>query len=349
MAVDWTQDYALTYEFWVVDTGTWGDLRKLDTVTEESMDWDLSKDTIGSAALECAEELGEVYVRAYLVAQQGGEAARECLGTFMVQTSEESFDGKARGFSSDAYSPLREMAESMPEIGYTTPAGDLILERAVKIARQHTRAPVSEAAGSAAVCGDFVANLDDTWLDFGRDLLAKAGYRYMVGTRGDIYLQPVGDAASMSPAYTFTDGNSSVLHADVKRKRDLYGMPNVVEVVFGNQTVRAVNDDPDSPVSTVSRGREVVHRITNPDLSASPTEEEAKAYAVNELRNLSTLELTVTFTHGYVPGLWLGDCVRLEYSRAGIYTNAVISMRSIECRTDLTVTETATYTERMWR
>lgn len=349
MAVDWTQDFAVTFEFWQVDTGTWGDLRRLMTVTEMRMDWDLSKDTLGSASLECAEELGEVYVRAYLLAEQGSERARECLGTFMAQTSEFAFDGKAGRYSADAYTPLLEMSESMPEIGYTTPADDLILERAVKIARQHTRAPVSSAAGSTAKCGDFVANLGDSWLDFASDLLAVAGYRYMVGPRGEVYVQPVGDAASMRPVHTFRDDEISILCPDLSSESDLYGMPNVVEVVYGNKVARAVNDDPDSIISTKRRGREVVKRITNPDLSANPTDEEAQAYAVNELRNLSTRERTIEFSHGYVPNVWLGDCVRVEYKRAGHFENVVIQKRAIECKTELLITETATYTERMWR
>lgn len=349
MAFDWTQDYAVTYEFWVVDTGTWGDLRRLATVTEMGMDWDLSKDTLGSAKLECAEELGEVYVRAYLLATQGSEFSRECLGTFMAQTSKSSFDGKAGSFSADAYTPLLEMRDNQPEIGYTTPASDLILERAVKIARQHTRAPISSASGSTARCGDFTANLGDSWLEFASDLLAVAGYRYMVGPRGEVFVQPVGDAASMRPVHTFRDDEVSILCPDLSSESDLYGMPNVVEVVYGSQVARAVNDDPDSPISTVRRGREVLKRITSPDLSDNPTEEEAKAYAVAQLRNLSTRERTVVFSHGYVPNVWLGDCVRLEYRRAGHFENVVIQKRSIECKTELTITETATYTERMWR
>ena len=349
MAVDWTQDYAITYEFWLVDTGTWGDRRMLDTVTEESMDWDDAKLTLGSATLECAEELGEVYVRTYLVATQGTDTARECLGTFMVQTSDESFDGRAGSFTADAYTPLHEMSETMPEIGYTTPSDDLVLERGAKIARQHTRAPVANAPASTMRCGDFVANLDDSWLTYGSDLIAKERHRYMVGPRGDIYQQPIADEASMRPVHTFRDDAISILRPEVTGSSDLYGMPNVVEVIYGSKVARAVNDDPDSPISTVRRGREVVHRITNPDLSDNPTEDEAMAYAVAELRNLSTRERTVVFSHGYVPNVWLGDCVRIEYGRAGRYVNAVIRKRSIECKTELVITETATYTERMWR
>lgn len=349
MTIDWKDDMTQTFEFWAIDPRTWQDSRMLTTVSEMTMDYDLDKETLGSASITCAELLGEVYVRAYLVAEQGGETRRECLGTFMVQSPSYTYDGKAAEHTADAYTPLLELREKLPEIGYTTPEADLVLERAVKIARQYTRAPVAQAAGSTAICGNFTANLDDTWLSFASDLLARAGYRYMVGPRGEVYTQPVADAASMRPVYTFTDDNSSILLPDVTLECDLYGIPNVIEVVWGNNITRAVNDDPDSPISTASRGREVVTRITKPDLSENPTEEEAKAYAVNELRNRSTLERTVTFTHGYVPDVWLGDCVRIEYGRAGIYANAVIQARSIECKTGCTVTETATYTERMWR
>lgn len=333
----------------MVDPGTWHDACMLGGVSSMSMSWDLDDDMLGDATIECAEQLGEVYVRAYAVVTQNGETARECLGTFLAQSSESSFDGKVASHAVDCYTPLKELGESSPEIGYTTPGNDFVEERAMKVARQHMRAPVTASINGGMLCGDFTSNLDDTWLTFARDLLAMASKRLMVGPRGDVYAQPVGDAASMRPVCTFDDGNSSILMPDVTLEHDVWGIPNVVEVVYGNQVARAVNDDADSPISTVSRGREVVARITSPDLSDRPSDEEALAYAVAELRNRSVLTHTVTFRHGYVPGVWLGDCVRLEYTRAGIYANAVIRSRSIDCSTELTVEEVATYTERMWR
>ncbi len=347
--VDWTQPMGQTFEFYEVDPGTWCDTRLLGDVAEATIERDLDADTLGSATLTVGEDMGEAYVRAYIVATQGGESQRECLGTFLVQTTQAIFDGKAREVSADAYTPLLELGESMPEPGYTTPAEDTILSRAARIAAQHCRAPVVAAPdASGRKCGDFTANLDDTWLTFTRDLLGKADYRLALDERGRILFQPKPDANSQQPVYAFSDGNSSILLPDVTLTGDVFGIPNVVEVVYGSAIASVENSDPASRVSTATRGRRVVHRESSPSLSSSPTEEEATAYARNLLRELSTLEYEVSFTHGYVPNINIGDCVRLDYARAGIHANAVIRSQSIACTSGCEVTTTASYTVRMW-
>lgn len=346
--VDWTQPMGQTFEFYEVDPGTWCDIRQLDRVTDATIERDLDADTLGSATFTMADDMGEAYVRIYLVATQDGESQRECLGTYLLQTSQASFDGKVREVSADAYTPLLELGESMPEIGYTTPAEDTVLGRAARIAAQHCRAPVIQAPETGGKCGDFTANLDDTWLTFTRDLLATAGYRLALDHRGRVLFQPKPDANSQQPVYTFTDDNSSILLPSVTLTGDVFGIPNVCEVVYGNEIATVENSDHASRVSTATRGRRVVHRETSPSLSSSPAKEEAEAYARNLLRELSTLEFEVSFSHGYVPNVDIGDCIRLDYARAGIHANAVVRSQSISCVSGCEVTTTASYTVRMW-
>ena len=110
-----------------------------------------------------------------------------------------------------------------------------------------------------------------------------------------------------------------------------------------------MNDDSNSPVSTVRRGREIVHRVTNPDLVGNPTEHQIEDYANQLLRELSSLEYTVSYTHGYCP-VRLGDCVRLNYERAGIVdTKAKVIRQSIKCEPGCPVTEKAVFTAKLWR
>ena len=67
----------------------------------------------------------------------------------------------------------------------------------------------------------------------------------------------------------------------------MYGIPNVVEVSYSGATenyyTRVVNDNPNSPVSTVNRGREITHRVTNPEFAGEPTEGQIEIYAKNLL------------------------------------------------------------------
>ena len=134
---------------------------------------------------------------------------------------------------------------------------------------------------------------------------------------------------------------------------DIYGIPNVVEVYYSgshdNYFARVVNDDPNSPTSTVNRGREIVHRETDPQFSGEPTNRQVKDYATSLLSQLSSVEYTISYSHGYCP-VRLYDCVRLNYERAGLMDiKAKVTRQSIECKPGCKVTETAVFTTNLWR
>ena len=170
---------------------------------------------------------------------------------------------------------------------------------------------------------------------------------------GRILFLPKQDTASLQPVHTFDDGNSSILYPDLTLDHDIYGVPNVVEVIYSNGRdyyyARVVNDDPNSPISTVNRGREIIHRETNPSVIGDPTKHQIDEYAEQLLRELSTIEYTVTFTHGYYP-IRLGDCVRLNYTRAGITdVKAKVISQTIKCEPGCPVTTKAIFTNKLWR
>ena len=121
-----------------------------------------------------------------------------------------------------------------------------------------------------------------------------------------------------------------------------------MEVVYGTMYSRVINDDENSPISTVNRGREIIHRVTDLDLPGTPTQIQLDEYAKQLLRDLSTLEYTLTYTHGYCP-VRLNDCVRLNYSRAGITDiKAKVISQSIKCEPGCPVTEKAVFTTNLW-
>ena len=160
------------------------------------------------------------------------------------------------------------------------------------------------------------------------------------------------DATATTPIWTYTDDNSSILYPEVTLEKDLYGIPNVVEVLYssdnGFKLGRAVNKDPGSITSTVSRGREVAYRVNNPEDLINPTQDQIDNYAEELLRTLSVLENTITYTHGYCP-VRVGDCVLLNYERAGLMNiKAVVKSQTIKCTPGTEVSETAVYTTKLW-
>lgn len=488
--IDWSKSMQQTFEYYIVDPNTWMDSQKLQRVKSCTINRDDESETLGSATIDVNDSIGECYIRAYLIATQGGYAEKIPLGTVLVQTPSTSFDGKTSSISLDAYTPLLELKEGMPPIGYYIGKGQNIMDSAYRLTREHVRAPVIKPKCDTNTHYNFVSDTSDTWLTYLADLIADVKYKFTLDELGRISYAPRQDTASLCPVWIYTDDNSSILYPNLSIDHDLYGIPNVVEVVYSNGAdsfyAKVVNDDPNSPISTVKRGREIVHRVTDPELISDPKLEcfyykvakkeyyvkddiihddfteyygeplllyktqptgeftstgeeiiyatmglagdsgfklrvcdlitdgdvvvsyylvgkkaeyvrqnekinfaencvkievsygktifneqvwctypdgepekaeyycevwesyQVKEYAIQLLKELSTIEYTISYTHGYCP-VRLGDCVMLNYEKAGLHNvKAKVISQSITCEPGCPVTEKAIFTNRLW-
>ena len=350
---DWTKTMQQTFEYYIVDPGTWRDTRKINTVISSSITRDSTLETLGSASITIAESLGECYIRIYLITIQNEIREKHSLGTFLVQSPSYSFDGKIKNVTLDAYTPLLELKENPTPLGYSVLKDENILDTAYRIVREQVRAPVVKPQKDETLNTNFVANLNDTWITFIRDLIANADHSLALDDMGRIFFSPNQDTMSLQPIWTFDDSNSSILYPELSVDRDLYGIPNVVEVIYSNGNEyyygKAVNDDPSSPISIINRGRQITHRESNPSLLGSPNQDRIQEYAENLLKEMSSLEYTVTYTHGYCP-VRIGDCVRLNYRRAGLNgIKAKVISQNIKCESGCPVTEKAVFTTELWR
>lgn len=350
---EWLSSMQQTFEYYTVNPDTWKDDKLIDDVKTCTITRDSEVETLGSATIDVTNSLGECYIRVYLITIQNGVRERHPLGTFLVQTPSTKFDGRVETLSLDAYTPLLELKESLPPVGYYIPKNENIMGMAYKLSREQARAPVVGCEASNTLFYDFIANTDDTWLTFLIDLIANAKYSFDLDEMGRILFSPKQDTASLQPVWTYDDSNSSILYPELSINRDLYGIPNVVEVVYSNggdsYYARAVNDVSSSPISVSSRGREIVYRVTNPELVGNPTEKQIKEYAEQTLRDLSCLEYTISYSHGYCP-VRVGDCVRLNYTKAGLSgVKAKVISQSIKCEPGCPVTEKAIFTVNLWR
>ena len=349
---DWLSSMEQTFEYYVVDPGTWKDVSRIEHVTSCTISRDSEAATLGSASISTTDDIGECYVRIYLVTIQNGVKERHPLGTYLIQSPAVGFDGRIQSVTMDAYTPLMELKENLPPLGYSVLKGVNIMDTVYRLTREYTRAPVVKPSCDTELYNDFVAETNDTWLTFITDLLSNAKYEFTLDELGRILFSPKQKTAALQPVWTFDDSNSSILYPEISVDRDLYGIPNVVEVIYSNGNgyyyARVVNDDSNSPTSTVNRGREIVHRVTDPDMIGNPTNNQIQEYAEQLLRELSTLEYTLTYSHGYCP-VRVGDCVRLNYTRAGLTDiKAKVISQNIKCEPGCPVSEKAVFTKKLW-
>lgn len=350
---DWTKSMKQTFEYYIVDPITWKDVKIVNSIKKSSIERDLETDTLGSASFDVAQMMDECYLRVYLVVTQDGVTEKHPLGTFIVQTPSLNYNGRIETMSMDGYTPLIELKENPPPLGYSLLKGSNIMHYAYLIAKDNIRAPVISASNMETLSFDFVANSDDTWMSFLSDMVSNAKYTIGLDEMSRVVFTPRQNLEAMQPVWTYTDDNTSILYPEISTDTDMFGIPNVVEVIYstGTETYssRIVNDDSNSPTSIQNRGREIVYRVTNPDITGIASQSQIREYAINLLKELSTLENTITYSHGYCP-VRLGDCVRLNYRRAGIIgVKAQVIKQSITCQSGCKVTETAKYVTKLWR
>jgi hypothetical protein len=342
-----------TFEYYTVDPGTWRDETLLRNIKSSDINRDSTVETLGSASIDITESIGECYIRKYLITNQNGVTEKHPLDVFLVQTPSSTFDGKIRDVTMDAYTPLIELKEKQPPIGYFIPKGENIMKVAYQLVRENVRAPVVEARCDITLSYDFVADPNDTWLSFLTDLIKNAKYAFGLDEMGRILFAPIQDTASLQPVWTYDDDDGSILLPELTVNHDLYDIPNVVEVIYSSGTdtyyATVTNDDPNSPISTVSRGRVIKKRVTDPAIVGNATQEQIDEYAERLLRDLSTIEYTASYTHGYCP-VRIGDCVRLNYTRSG-WTDikAKVISQNIKCKPGCQVSEKAVFTVKLWR
>lgn len=351
--IDWTQSMTQTFEYYEVDPQTWKDKKLLTNITKSSINRDDSAETLGSASIDADEMFGEAYIRIYLVASQNGLTEKVPLGVYLIQTPQTSFDGKVKSISMDAYTPLIELKEKPVDYGFAVEKNSNILEAVYLRARENLRAPVIQTTSDKVLEDDFIANVEDNWLTFLSDLLYKAKYKFYLTEDGVVTFAPQQTMDQLQPVWTYNDDNSSILLPEIELKHDIYGIPNVVEVIckIGTETYHAVveNNDPNSPTSIQQRGRRIIYRDTQPNLPSNPFAEQVDEYAEQLLKSLNEVEYEISYSHGYCP-VRIGDCVRLNYKRAGLEgTKAKVISQKIECGLGCKVSEVARFSKNLWK
>lgn len=348
----WTETMQQTFEYYKVDPVTWKDDVQIKTIIDSKVESDSGAETLGSASFTTSEPLGECYIRVYLITIQNGIREKFPLGTYMIQTPSYSYDGKVKNITLDAYTSLIELKEKLPPLGFFIPKEKNILEQTIGIMRGKIRAPIVKTVCAEDIPYEFVSDPSDTWLSFLNDFIQSAKHKFYLDELGRVLFEPIKKTEAMAPSWIYTDDNSSILYPAISLDNDLYGIPNVVEVIYSTDEYylysKVENTDEGSPISIANRGREIIHRVTEPDISGTPTQKKIDKYAEDLLKEMSSLQYSITYTHGYCP-VKVGDCVMLNYRKAGLNNvKARVISQSISCVPGTPVEEKAVFTTKLW-
>lgn len=252
------------------------------------------------------------------------------LGVFIPTTQSLSVDSGSR-VNIQAYDRCQRVLDTNSAAPVYWPRGTLYLdavEQLLSASGVNTVFTTPNTAVFAEPREDWDAGTP--YLTIVNDLLAEINYRPLFfDENGAAVLEPasIPDAAQIRHTLDDADPETMVV-LPITRTNDTFSAPNKFIVFCANpeksenMVAVAVNDNPQSPISTVRRGREIVSVSTVDNIASQA---ELQAYA-ERLRNDSLLTgETVTVSTGLLPGWRVGDAVAMhqrprawvEYTKRG--------------------------------
>ena len=333
--MDWTRPRHERFEYLRIDRegaliGTLGGV----TGATISENLNTALKASGTLTVTGEADLDDDRVCAVLIAEQDGETAEVVLGTFLASSPRRSRMGPDVITSVELYSVLLVLLDDKLESTLTVPSGtDAVVYARALVEGAGLTVSVTPDGAAHETTVDAVYEAGTPLLDIVNDMLGFAGYSSAgVDGYGRVTIQPYVDPAGRGPAWTFRDGDGSVFMPPVADELDRYDTPNVVVVRCtgpedaGLIPAVAENNDPASPLSTVSRGRRIVRYEEVSDIES----QEALQAKADLLLLGSTRSVNLgTVRHTYVP-LSIGDAARLDYQEAGIDYRMIVQSREME-------------------
>lgn len=335
--MNWAKGYSATYYMTVVDPVTWRDTDRIelaDGTTErgriELIDGTIKRQTNGlraSADLDCINwpDGIERWIRVYMDTEQEGEdAAHVALFTGLATSPGSDFNGNREDNGLECYSSLKPAEDIYLDRGWYAPAGvsgGVLIRQLLEV----TPAPVSIAPNAPRLSSSIVAEDDETHLTMIDKILNAMNWRIRLGGDGSISIEPVAN----EPVASFDPVDNDIIEITVSVEKDLFACPNVFRAIDDDLTAVARDDSPNSPLSTVNRGREVWAQETSCDLADNETIEQ---YAARRLTELQKVGKTADYNRRFLPGVTTSDLVRLWYPEQGLDGVYYVNSQSIRLR-----------------
>ena len=308
--MDWSKGYTSEFYAYLIDPSTWRETTRLQITggsvnkgiegLRESADIDIPNYDPGI----------EKWVRVYMDVRQGGHSAHVPVFTGLATSPEQEWTGSIREGSLECYSVLKPADDILLERGYYTAAG-ANGARLISDLLSVCPAPVEINGASPSMQDALIAEDGETALSMAEKILKAINWRIRIHGDGVIELTP----EDKDPRVRFSPLDNDVIEPSIKTTRDLYGCPNVLRVISGDLTAVARDDSPDSPLSTVVRGREVWAEESDVALN---TGESVAEYATRRLPELQQVATTASYTRRFDPRVTAGDRIRLSYPEQGL-------------------------------
>ena len=319
--MDWSKGFSAAYIMQTVDPATWRDTGVIQ-ITGGTIKRELTGKR-ESADVDCKGiEIGvERWVRIYLETQQDGASARTALFTGLATSPADEYEGNARSNTLSCYSVLKPCEDVALPLGWYAPQnanGAEVIRQLLSV----TPAPVLVEADAPTLSDHIIAESNENHLTMIDKILTAIDWRLWIEGNGTIHVEP----KSLEPVASFDPLENDMIETKVKVSGDLYSCPNVYRATSGDVTGIARDEDPDSPLSIQTRGREVWKSESGVNLASN---ESIAQYARRMLKQAQQVRKSASYTRRYMPNVRPSDLIRMAYPAQGLTGIYVVQSQTV--------------------
>lgn len=247
------------------------------------------------------------------------DGVRHPLGIYLPATVQEKITNEARGVSVEAYDRCWIVRDTYLEDPLYLAAGTQYLTAIENLL-------VASGISTAAITPTAITlpearegwEVGTSYLEIVNQLLSEINYKPLwFNNAGLAVLEPVREPSVQNLSHTLDGSNvQSLLLPTMNRQTDIYSAPNVFICVCSNpdkdsaMVATAENVNPQSPLSTVRRGRRICRRVQVENVAS---QEELEAYAARLCNESLIGGEQITVQTALLPDFGVGDITALNY------------------------------------
>ena len=327
--MDWNKGFSAACYACIVDPVTWCDMEKFDikdgTITKSASTLIEAADILADTEIQ-----GEKWIRVHMDAQQEGASDHTAVFTGLATAPQQNIRWSRKEHTLECYSVLKPAEDILLPRGYYIPAGTSGKDALLELLGA-TPAPVEVEDIIPKLMNTIVAEQGENNLSMVVKVLKAVDRRIRIKGDGTIWICN----KAMDPAASFDAIGNDCIEPSFAMTNDWFSCPNVLRVVTEDQTVTVIDDDEDSALSTVKRGREVWMEETDCILSG---EESLEAYAQRRLKEEQAKGYEISYSRRFNPEITISDIVKLRYPEQKLNGNYRVIAQRIDlghnCRTE---------------
>lgn len=317
----WNKGYSATFYAAFVDPVTWRDTERFE-ITGGSIsrsDSDLQE----SCDLDCIryDQSRERWVRVWMDIRQDGAAGHYAMFTGLATSPERTHYGVLVETPVEMYSVLKPADDVFLQRGYYAPIGASGANLAKELISV-TPAPIETEPDSPLLGNAIIAEDGETRLTMAKKILEAINWRIDISGSGTIRIGPKSNILTA----TFSPAENDSIEPEISVDHDWFACPNVLRVIFDDMSAVARDDSPDSPLSTVNRGREV---WVEEDCDLADGETLAE-YAQRRLKELQAVGTELGYDRRYHPDINVGSIIQISYPGQNINGYYEVTNQKIE-------------------